>query len=424
KLVPEELVPVQIIGKLTLNRNPDNYFAEIEQAAFHPGHVVPGIDFSNDPLLAGRLFSYTDTQITRLGGTNFHEIPVNRPLAPINNNNRDGLHRQLVPKGRVAYEPNSLAGGCPFHGKADAKTFVAFAERMEGHKVRARSQSFGDHFSQAKLFFESQTEVEKQHIKDAFTFELTKVDTGAIRERMVQTLMFVSDDLASEVAKNLGIKLPKKPVEFPSPANPDNNIVPPNRAMKAAQEDDVHLPQAKVKLPKSSTALSIQKNNPRLAESRKVAFLLTPDADPKEADAMSAVFQAAGVVVEKVIPQLFTSNRDPIEPGDEKSLTSTPSHVYDGVYFFSGKKGYDKAKDMGLAARFIGQAFKHCKTIGTNEAGRAMIKQATLGMDAGADGVVYSDAKSGAKKPGALFLEALKEHRHWAREKTGQALPY
>ena len=147
KIIPEELVPVKRIGKLTLNRNPDNFFAETEQVAFHPGHVVSGIDFSNDPLLQGRLFSYTDTQLIRLGGPNFHEIPINRPVAPVHNNQRDGHMRQTINQGRVSYQPNSLGGGCPMQAKADMGGFVSYAERMEGSKVRARSEKFFDHFT-------------------------------------------------------------------------------------------------------------------------------------------------------------------------------------------------------------------------------------------------------------------------------------
>lgn len=161
KLIPEEIVPVQIIGKMTLNRNPDNFFAETEQVAFHPGHVVSGIDFSNDPLLQGRLFSYTDTQLSRLGSPNFHEIPINRPIAPVHNNQRDGHMRQTINAGQSSYHPNTTGGGCPFQAKAAEGGFVSYHERIDAQKVRARSQSFFDHFSQATLFFNSQSMPEK-----------------------------------------------------------------------------------------------------------------------------------------------------------------------------------------------------------------------------------------------------------------------
>jgi catalase len=201
KIIPEELVPVKRIGKLTLNRNPDNFFAEIEQVAFHPGHVVSGIDFSNDPLLQGRLFSYTDTQLLRLGGPNFHEIPINRPVAPVHNNQRDGHMRQTINQGRVSYQPNSLSGGCPMQARADTGGFVSFAERMAGTKVRARSKKFFDHFSQAALFWNSQSHPEKAHIVQALRFELGKVEVPAIRERMVFLLAQVDKTLAGLVAQ-------------------------------------------------------------------------------------------------------------------------------------------------------------------------------------------------------------------------------
>src|SRR5690242_2948089 len=204
KIIPEELVPVQRIGKLTLNRNPDNFFAETEQVAFHIGHVVPGIDFTNDPLLQGRLFSYTDTQLIRLGGPNFHEIPINRPLAEVHNNQRDGFMRQQINKGRTSYNPNSLGGGCPFQAKMIEGGFTSFPERIDAQKVRERSKSFFDHFSQATLFFNSQSDAEQTHIIDAFSFELGKVETEAIRERMLGILSQIDKKLAAGVAYKLG----------------------------------------------------------------------------------------------------------------------------------------------------------------------------------------------------------------------------
>ena len=200
KLIPEELVPVQRIGKLTLNRNPDNFFAETEQVAFHIGHVVPGIDFTNDPLLQGRLFSYTDTQLIRLGGPNFHEIPINRPIAPVHNNQRDGLMRQQINKGKTAHSPNTMSGGCPFQAGKMQGGFTSFPERIDAHKIRERSESFFDHFSQAKLFFNSQSEPEKNHIIDALSFELGKVETIAVRERMLYLISQIDEGLAAAVA--------------------------------------------------------------------------------------------------------------------------------------------------------------------------------------------------------------------------------
>ena len=206
KLVPEELAPVRPVGRLVLNRNPDNFFAETEQVAFCTAHIVPGLDFSNDPLLAGRIHSYVDTQLLRLGGPNFHEIPINAPVAQVHNNQRDGFHRQAIHRGRVAYEPNSLGGGCPF--QAGMKGFVSFPEPIKDDKVRGNPEKFADHYSQAKLFFDSQTEIEKQHIIRAFRFELTRVQTPAIRERVVSQLVNVDAALAAAVAEGLGIEVP------------------------------------------------------------------------------------------------------------------------------------------------------------------------------------------------------------------------
>jgi catalase len=206
---------------MVLNRNPDNFFAETEQVAFCTAHVVPGIDFSNDPLLAGRIHSYVDTQLTRLGGPNFHEIPINAPLAPVHNNQRDGLHRQAVHRGRVAYEPNSLGGGCPFQAGV-ATGFVSFPQPMQEDKVRGKPEKFADHYTQARLFFESQTPVEKDHIMGAFRFELSKLTVPAIRERMLASLANVSNELVAGVAGGLGMKVPPAmPRALEKPTKPE-----------------------------------------------------------------------------------------------------------------------------------------------------------------------------------------------------------
>ena len=203
KLIPEELVPVRPIGRMVLNRNPDNFFAETEQVAFCTAHIVPGLDFSNDPLLAGRIHSYVDTQISRLGGPNFHEIPINAPVAQVHNNQRDGMHRQAIPRGRVAYEPNSLGGGCPF--QAGRSGFMSFPQPVDEDKVRGKPEKFAEHYDQATLFWNSQTDVEKQHIIRAYRFELTKVQTAAVRKRVVAQLRNVDEALARAVADGLGL---------------------------------------------------------------------------------------------------------------------------------------------------------------------------------------------------------------------------
>ena len=231
KIVPEELVPLQTVGRLVLNRNPDNFFAETEQVAFCTANIIPGIDFSNDPLLAGRIHSYHDTQLSRLGGPNFHEIPINAPIVQVHNNQRDGIHRQAIHRGAVAYEPNSLAGGCPFQAGAGHGFMTVPARlraREEAAKVRAKPELFADHYTQARLFYESQDLHGQAHIADAFAFELSKVTVPAVRERMVASLRNASDDLARKVADKLGIAQmppplpramePRKPEVTRSPA--------------------------------------------------------------------------------------------------------------------------------------------------------------------------------------------------------------
>jgi catalase len=212
KLVPEELVPLIPVGKLVLNRNPDNFFAETEQVAFCTAHIVPGIDFSNDPLLAGRIHSYVDTQISRLGGPNFHEIPINAPITQAHNNQRDGMHRQEINRGRVSYEPNSLGGGCPFQAGAAGFRSYAGPVDVQPDKMRGKGERFADHYTQATLFWNSQTETEKSHIINAFRFELSRVQTPAIRERMISGLLNVAPELAKAVGEGLGLAEMPRPM--------------------------------------------------------------------------------------------------------------------------------------------------------------------------------------------------------------------
>ncbi len=419
KLVPEELVPVTVIGRMVLDRNPDNYFSEIEQAVFHPGHLVPGIDLTNDPLLQGRLFSYTDTQITRLGGPNFHELPVNRPLADVNNHQRDGFGRHTIPKGRVAYEPNSIGKGCPFHAGAKMKSFVHFTERVEGHKVRARSESFGDHFSQAKLFYDSQSAPEQEHIRKAFTFELSKVEIPAIRQRMVETLMLVNKELAGAVATALNLKVTKG-TEQPSPANPDNSPVPPNRATDTAIYDDeaIQRPKTRVPLPKKSPALSMVLSSEPSAETRKVAFIISANTPAGEVTALKKAIEDAGGAVELIAPEVGEQKMGGAKVNVPKALNSTPSVVYDGVAVFVDDKSFANPEDLGHALKFVAQSFKHCKTVAVSSISKKLVSLATMGLaDKAAPGLVPAGAKPKA------FVEALSQHRHWERAALVKSLP-
>ncbi|EPQ0615813.1 catalase, partial [Acinetobacter baumannii] len=211
KIIPEELVPVTPIGRFVLNRNVDNFFAETEQVAFCPGHVVPGIDFTDDPLLQARLFSYTDTQLSRLGGPNFHQIPINKPVCPFHNNQRDGIHQHTIHKGQAAYQPNSIDGNWPVETPPAASNggFESYPEKISGHKLRQRSETFSDYFSQPRLYYKSLAPHEQKHVVDAYTFELSKVQRKHIRERQVQQILANIDlDLARQVGANLGIEVP------------------------------------------------------------------------------------------------------------------------------------------------------------------------------------------------------------------------
>ncbi|PTN48468.1 catalase HPII, partial [Achromobacter xylosoxidans] len=273
KIVPEELVPVVPVGRMVLDRNPDNFFAETEQVAFCAAHIVPGLDFTNDPLLAGRIHSYVDTQISRLGGPNFHEIPINAPLAPVHNNQRDGMHRQAIHRGRVAYEPNSLAGGCPFQAGMDG--FVSFPEPETGDELRGHPEKFAEHYNQATLFYDSQADWEKRHIADAYAFELSKVTVPAVRQRMVASLRNVSEELAQGVADQLGMALPA-----PLP-----------RAIERPPKPEVEVSPA--------LSLAARPGDGGIA-TRKVAILVAEGADGKSVSAVAQGLIAAGAIVRLV----------------------------------------------------------------------------------------------------------------------------
>ncbi|HSZ33349.1 MAG TPA: catalase, partial [Puia sp.] len=297
KLIPEELVPVQRIGKMVLNRNPYNYFAETEQVAFHPGHLVPGIDFSNDPLLQGRLFSYTDTQLSRLGSPNFHEIPINRSTNTVHNNQRDGHMRQQINKDHSSYNPNSLGGGCPFQAKATEGGFTSYNERIDAKKIRARSQSFFDHFSQATLFYNSQSEAEKNHLTNALRFELGKVGTVAIRQRMIGILSQIDKTLATNVADALGLKVikPEQPINHSIPA--DGN---PSRFQPKTVDQKIN----------SSAALSMENTPKDTIKSRKIAVIAAEGVNGAQVEQMKKALMKEGATVDLIAPRLGDINAD------------------------------------------------------------------------------------------------------------------
>ena len=370
KLIPEELVPVKIIGKMTLNRNPDNFFAETEQVAFHPGHLVSGIDFTNDPLLQGRLFSYTDTQLSRLGSPNFHEIPINRSIAPVHNNQRDAHMRMTIDKGHTAYEPNTVSGGCPFQAMMSDGGFHSHEERIDANKIRGRSKSFFDHFSQATLFYNSQSDAEKTHIVNAFSFELGKLMTDAIRVRMVGNLTQVDKTLAKRVADNLGIAVPK-PEEimnhsFPAGVNPK----------------DYQPVKVKSSL-ESSPALSMAGTIKNTIKTRCVAILAANGVDGKALSVMKAALAKGGATAKVIAPKLGTINAaDGTAIKVDEAFFLATSVVYDAV-FIAGGKGL---ADQPEAIHFVNEAYKHCKAIAVTDGGSELL--AKTFVDSDADGVV------------------------------------
>jgi catalase len=390
KLIPEELVPVKIIGKMTLNRNPDNFFAETEQVAFHPGHIVPGIDFSNDPLLQGRLFSYTDTQISRLGGPNFHEIPINRPVCPFHNNQRDAMHRQAINVGQASYEPNSLSGGWPKETDPAAANggFESYQERVDGVKIRVRSESFADHFSQAALFYQSMSEPEKAHISAAYQFELGKVTKPEVRARVVNEILAnFAPDLAAEVAEGLGLPKPK---QGKSPVD-----------------------ASKIK---PSPALSLLNRVKPGIKTCKIALLAAPGSDGANLKALQKALRDEGATSLVVAPTL--AEIDGVQP--DASIAGMPSIMFDGVVVCGGEAGAKALAQSGDARHFVLEAFKHLKAIGAVGAGRDVLKAAQLPDSA--DGVATGDDKQVAQVL-KTFVEAAGKHRVWSRQPLAETVP-
>ncbi len=391
KLVPEELVPLQTVGRLVLNRNPDNFFAETEQVAFCTAHIVPGLDFSNDPLLAGRIHSYVDTQISRLGGPNFHEIPVNASVKPVFNNQRDGQHRQAIHRGRVAYEPNSIGGGCPF--QAGAKGFVSFPQPVAEDKVRGKPEKFAEHYQQATLFYNSQSDVEKAHIVGGFRFELSKLTIPAIRERMLAGLANVSDELAQRVADGLGMDVPAPlPCAIETP------------------------PVAELEV---SAALSLlARPGAGGIRTRKVAILIADGVDAAGVEAVQAALLHAGAVPRIValrVGRVRTADGETLEA--DASMENSPAVVFDGLVLADGEAAIETLANSGQAAEFIQNQYRHCKTLLALGGARLLLEAQ------GIDGLLLD----GAADPGVLmaedpsegvnaFIAALAQHRHFARE--------
>jgi catalase len=395
KIIPEELVPVRPIGRMVLNRNPDNFFAETEQIAFCTAHIVPGLDFSNDPLLAGRIHSYVDTQITRLGGPNFHEIPINASVAQVHNNQRDGMHRQAIPRGRVAYEPNSLGGGCPF--QAGKMGVMSFPQETEEHKVRGKPEKFAEHYNQATLFWESQSEIEKLHIIRAFRFELTKVQTVAVRERVIAQLRNVAEELAQSVADGLGMTALPEPLP---------------KVLKRAPKPELT----------SSKALSLLARPGEVGiRTRRVALLV---ANNESVDGEQAIEVHSALTDQGAVPRFVGINlgRVPSTDGEsveiEVTMETAPAAVWDAMVVLDGDH-VEALANSGHALEFLKDQYRHCKPI------LLIGKAKTLLVKAG----IPAALPNGKPDPGLLifgtddlddavesFIAALSKHRAFERE--------
>jgi catalase len=393
KLVPEELVPVQLVGRMTLNRNPDNFFAETEQVAFCTAHVVPGIDFSNDPLLQGRIHSYVDTQISRLGGPNFHELPINAPVCPVHNNQRDGMHRQTVNRGRVSYEPNSLGGGCPF--QAGMAGFTSLREQaVTEDKVRGKPELFADHYSQARLFWISQSPAEQAHIVGGFRFELSKVQVPAIRERMLSMLVNVDATLAHGVASGLGMPVP--------PPQPLATALP--------------LPH----YPPSPALSLLARPGEQGVKTRQVAILVAPGVDGDGVEAIRAALLADGAV-----PHLVAGTLNPVRTAGgamlavEKTLENAPPVLFDAVVLPEGADAAEQLSRDALALDFVRQQYRHCKPLLAVGAGTVLLGKAGIPPqlpDGTSDPALIGADPSDLADALAAFKTALAGHRAFQRE--------
>ncbi|WP_427026445.1 catalase (plasmid) [Aureimonas ureilytica] len=382
KLIPEEDVPVRPVGKLTLNRTVENFFFETEQVAFQTGNVVPGIDFTNDPLLQGRNFSYLDTQLKRLGGPNFTHIPINAPRCPMANFQQDGHMAMRNPKGRANYEPNSWGGAMGGPREDPERGFRSFPEELSGQKLRIRGELFADHYSQARQFFLSQSETEQTHIKDAFVFELSKVETPAIRERIVGHILNIDEDLAAKVADGLGMK------EMPQAAEPARPVV---RDLKP------------------SPKLSIVQNGPESFKGRKLGVIVTDGTDAALLAELEAAAKAAGALVELVGPKVggvTLSDGSTREP--KQKVNGGPSVLYDAVAILPSKEGAALLAREATAKDFVSDAFAHAKFIAHSPDAEALLDKAGVEKDAG----IVELGKGGAK----AFIAQCATLRFWERE--------
>ncbi len=408
KLWPESLVPLRRVGTLTLDRNPDNFFAETEQVAFCPANLVPGIDFSDDPLLQGRLFSYLDTQLSRLGSPNFHELPINRPLCPMHNNQRDGHMRRSIDTGRVSYRPSSLAGSCPAQGGPGS--FVTHPERVAGSKVRARSDSFADHFSQPALFWRSMSPPEQQHIVDALRFELSKLETPEIRARMVDILANVDETLAHRVAPGIGVHY--------------DSLAAANARLQAgwARYGATSLPGPRAPGgPATAPELSMANTIKDTIATRKVAILVTEGFHGDHVSALRDAIKLKGAGSELValqLGELHCGGGSPHQP--ERTLFNTSSVVYDAVYLPGGARSVAALQADPRALSFIADAYRHGKAIAATGEGIDLLLASHVDARlepalAKQPGLVLERAPKDIATVAAHFIAAIAQHRHFDR---------
>ena len=385
KLIPEELVPVLPVGRMVLTRNPDNFFAETEQVAFGTANVIPGIDFSNDPLLTGRHHSYLDTQLSRLGGPNFHEIPINSPIAPVHNNQRDGMHRQSIARGRVSYEPNSLGGGCPF--QAGMRGFATFPESIYEDKVRGKPEKFADHYTQATLFWNSQSATEQTHIVGALRFELAKVQVQPIRERVVSLLANIATVLAERVADGLGFPVPDAMPVVHSAVN--------------------------VEVKRSDRLSLLARPGEVGVAGLKIAILV---ADGVDADRVRAMYQL--LVDHKATPRLLADRLGVVKSsagGDlhaEASFETAPSVLWDAVILCGGKQAQAALSKNRAAQDFLRDQYHHCKPI-VSLGDDAVISAALISppLNASDSGILMLQ-----KRKSEVALATLARRRYFDRE--------
>jgi catalase len=381
KLIPEELVPLQVIGRMVLDRWPDNFFTETEQVAFCPSHLMPGIDFSNDPLLQGRLFSYLDTQLSRLGSPNFHQLPVNAPKCPFANQQRDGHMTMQKPVGRVAYEPSTLVADA---ARETLQGFRSFAADEGGERGRIRAASFADHYSQARMFYRSQTAHEQAHIASALVFELSKVETAHVRKAMVAHLMHIDASLAQRVAGGLALdELPAAP---------------------AAASEVQDLP--------ASPALQIIGKMKDTLQGRAVGILVNDGSDGRTVAALKKAAIDAGARVKIVAPKVGGATlADGSMLAADGQLAGTPSVMFDALAVVLSDAGAKALCKEAAAIDFVRDAYGHLKAIGIDKGGQALLQQAGLAPDAGV--VAAGDS--------AAFIAAAKT-RQWAREASLRTL--